>query len=123
VAVPSSGPTISLPLVGFAPFHASDAAQLVAPLLCHVSWLDSPAPTLPGEALSITVGGDDPLAAVTVTDRSVEPPGPVQVSANVVVPGRGPTDCCPDVAFDPLQPPDAAQSLAFEALQVRVLLP
>ena len=57
---------------------------------------------------------------MTVTERFVLPPGPVQVNANVVVAARAPVLVVPLVARAPLQPFDAVQVVALVVDQVSV---
>lgn len=61
-----------------------------------------------------------PVATVTVTERTVLPPAPLQVSVKVLVLVSGPRVSLPDVALLPDQAPDAAQELAFVAVQLSV---
>ena len=99
------------PLVASEPVKAPDAAQLVAFLDDHVKVELPPLATLPGLAVSETVGG------FTVTDTVVElwtvPPGPVQVSTNLVVALNGTVLCVPLVGSAPVQPLEALQEVVF----------
>ena len=65
-------------------------------------------------------GKGEPLpATVTLTERAVVPPLPVQLRVNVVVLVNAPVDTAlPLVALLPLQPPEAVQAVAFVVLQV-----
>ena len=56
----------------------------------------------------------------TVVDWEAEPPAPVQVNVNLVAAVRFPVLWVPLIASVPLQPPDAAQEVAFVEDQVRV---
>ena len=71
--------------------------------------------------MSCTTGGW--LERVTVADCVAEPPGPVQVSSYSVVLVSAPVDHAPLSGTAPLQPPDAAQLVAFAAIHVKVELP
>ncbi|HEX3847012.1 MAG TPA: hypothetical protein VHV81_06490 [Steroidobacteraceae bacterium] len=65
-----------------------------------------------GPTLNASVG--DAVLTVTVTDCLAVPPGPVQVSAYMVVCVRAGVDAVPPCAdFEPLQPPEAEQDAAF----------
>jgi len=66
-------------------------------------------------------GKGEPLAAtVTVADRAVVPPVPVQLRPKLVVAVSAPVLAVPPVPLLPLQPPDAVQSSALLVLQVSV---
>ena len=70
---------------------------------------------LAGVAVTTTTGlAGAPTA--TVVEAEFDPPAPVQVNVYVVV-AVGVTDSLPLIAGEPLQPPEAAQVLAFVALQ------
>ena len=59
------------------------------------------------------------LLTVTVTDREVEPPGPVQLRVKMVVAASAPVEApLLLVGFDPLQPALAVQALALVVLQI-----
>jgi hypothetical protein len=92
VAVASSGPSTSIPLVALGPRHVLpaaptfDAVQLVASDDDHVSVDSSPGWTLVGFALRVTVGGGAGVlvnAAVTVVEPvSITTQGPVPPHAD-----------------------------------------
>jgi len=60
---------------------------------------------------------------VTVVIATALPPAPEQVSEYVESCGIGPTLCEPDVAFVPLQAPDALQPVVFALDHVSVVEP
>ncbi|HUO66484.1 MAG TPA: hypothetical protein VMV37_03060, partial [Gammaproteobacteria bacterium] len=60
---------------------------------------------------------------VTVFESLAEPPGPVQVSVNVVVTVSALLVAVPLVAFEPDQPPDAVHDVAFVLVQVSCVVP
>jgi hypothetical protein len=113
-----------LPVVAFAPLQPPDAVQLVAFVEDHDSVEFDPAATVVGFALRSTVGAGVAWLTVTVALRLLVPPTPLsQVSVYVVVAASGPTVWLPDVAFAPLQPPEAVQDAASVLVHVSVLDP
>ena len=113
-----SAPVDCDPLVARAPDQPPDAAQLVALVEDHDKVALDPLEMLVGLALSERVGaGAD---TEIVTDWAALPPAPVQVSVNWVAAVRFPVLCEPLVASLPLQPPEAAQELAFVDAHVSV---
>jgi hypothetical protein len=66
-----------------APLQAPLAVQLVAWVELQFNIDVPPLATLVGFALSVTVGGGTVAATVTVTDRLVVPPAPVQLNVYV----------------------------------------
>lgn len=80
VLLVESGPTFCVPEGAFWPLQAPEAVHDVALVLDQVSVLVPPDCTLVGLAVRVTVGagGCAPLT-VTVTDRCVEPPVPLQL--------------------------------------------
>jgi hypothetical protein len=72
----------------------------------------------PRVLLSVPVAGVAPT--VTVVEAEAEPPAPVQLSTYVAV-ALGVTVPVPEVAFVPLQPPEAVQEVASVELQVSAL--
>lgn len=99
------------------PLQSPDAVQLVAFVDVHVSVDVPPDATLPGDAVSVTVGA---APIVTVAVFAVDPPAPSQVSVYAVVTVNALVTSLPLVAFVPLQPPDAVQLVAFVDVHVRV---
>ena len=79
-------------------------------------------------SVSATLRGDTvtPVALFTVmvTDCEADPPGPVQLRVKMVAAVIAP-EVVPGllVGFDPVQPPLPVQVVAFEVLQVRVVVP
>jgi hypothetical protein len=106
------------PLVPSVPDQAPDAAQPDAEVDDQVNVALPPLATLLGLALKDTVGG------VAVTETVVEfdevPPAPVQVSTNFVAALNATVAWLPLVGSEPVQPPDAAQDVAFVADQLSV---
>jgi hypothetical protein len=77
-----------------------------------------PFATLVGLAPKETLGGA--AETVTVVDCVAEPPAPVHVSVNFVVPVRAGVAVDPLIAWLPPQPPDAVQEVALEDDQLNV---
>src|SRR5690349_217525 len=123
VAALVSAAVASLPAVALLPLQLPDAVHDVAFVELQVSVLVPPLATLVGDADSVTVGAG--VAAVTETDAlfCVVPPAPVQLSVYEVVAVSAPVLCEPEVAIEPLQPPEAVHDVAFDELHVSVLLP
>jgi len=92
----------------------------VASVLDHVSVVVASALTTIGLAPIDTVG-TAAAPTVTVTERLVEPPPPVQVTVNVLVAVSEPVLVEPDVPTAPAH--DELHELAFELDQVSVELP
>jgi hypothetical protein len=113
------------PDVGFDPLQLPEAVQDVAFVADQFKVLLPPPATDVGDAVSDTVGsgvaGEDDTATVTLAWR--EPPGPAQFNTYVGLVVSAAVLSVPEVAFDPLQLPDAVQEVAFVELQVSVLLP
>ena len=60
------------------------------------------------------------MVTVTAVFAEALPPAPVQESVNVVVALNDPVLCEPEVAFEPDQPPEAVQLVAFVEDQLSV---
>ena len=73
-----SAPVPSEPFTGSLPLQPPDALQAVAFVEDQVSVAVPPFDTVVGAAVKMTVGAG--LATVTVADREVLPPAPLQVS-------------------------------------------
>jgi hypothetical protein len=106
------------PLVARVPDQPPDAVQLVAFVEDHDKVALDPLERLVGLALSEIVGTG--AETEIVIDWAALPPAPVQVSVNWVAAVRFEVLCEPLVASLPLQPPEAAQELAFVDDQVSV---
>jgi hypothetical protein len=74
-----SAAVVNVPDVAFVPVHAPEAVQLVAFVVDHVSFDVPPEATDVGDAENVSVGAVE-LVTVTVTERVIEPPDPVQAS-------------------------------------------
>ena len=92
-----------------------DARHEVASVALHITVVAPPTSMLAGVAVTTTTGLTGAPTA-TVVEAEFDPPAPVQVNVYVVV-VVGVTDSLPLIAGEPLQPPEAVQVLAFEALQ------
>jgi hypothetical protein len=101
------------------PVHAPLAVQLVALVDDQVSVVVLPLVTLPGFALSVTVGRAD---TVTVAACAATPPAPVQLSVNVLSVVSDPVEAVPDAALLPVHAPLAVQLVALVDDQVSVLV-
>lgn len=111
------------PEAGFDPLHAPLAVQEVALVEVQVS-IDVPfTATVVGLALNATVGatgGGGFALTVTVAERPVVPPAPVQDRLNVAF-ALMTGDCSlPEVALLPAHAPEAVQEAAFCELHVSV---
>ena len=103
-------PVDCVPDVAFVPLHPPLALHDVALLLDHESVDDAPDAMLVGEAFNVTVGTG---LTVTVADRLVAPPVPVQVNVNVELALSGPLACVPEVALLPDHAPLAVHAVAL----------
>lgn len=113
----------SLLAVGLFPAQLPDAIQPVALVDDQLSVLDSPLATELGVALNVTVGVTTGTTA-TVTDWTVLPPVPVQVSVKVPLAVIELRVSLPEVALLPLHAPLAVHAVALVVDQVNVeLLP
>jgi hypothetical protein len=119
-----NAPVLCEPDVATDPLQLPEALHEVALVELHVSVLLPPLLTDIGDAESETVGaGVDPPPTVTVTlSEAVRPLPLVHVSVNVLVALNAPVLCDPEVAFCPLQPPDAVHDAARDVVHVSVLL-
>ena len=115
-------PVLAEPETDFVPLQPPDAVHVVALVDDQVSVLLLPLLTEVGDADSVTVGAG--VDAVTETEALAwpVPPAPVQLSVNVVLALRPPVLADPEIAFVPLQPPDAVHDVALVDDQVNVLL-
>jgi hypothetical protein len=125
VGLVNNAPVPSVPDVAFDPLQLPDAVQEVAFVVDHVNVLPEPLPTDIGDADSETVGAaDEPPETVTVTLRAYVRPLPlVHVRVYVAEAFNAPVLWLPDVAFCPLQAPDAAHEAMRVVDHVNVLLP
>lgn len=110
-----SAPELALPDVGRLPLQPPLAVQPVALLEDHCNIELAPLSTLPGFALSDTVGAGGGGGALTVTAALwlTEPPAPPQVRVNVLLAVRAPVLALPTAGRLPLQPPLAWQPSAL----------
>lgn len=67
--------------------------------------------------VTVGVGADE---TETVTDRLAVPPGPLQLSVNVLSAVNAPLDWLPEVFLEPDQLPEALHELALLVVQFRV---
>jgi hypothetical protein len=118
-----SAAVCSLPAVAFVPDQPPDAVHDVAFDEVQVSVLVPPLLTDVGDADSVTVGAGVGVDTDTEAVRCVVPPAPVQLSVYDALAVSAPVLWEPEVAFDPLQQPEAVQDVAFEVDHVSVLLP
>jgi len=111
-----SGPVDCEPANAFAPPQPPEALQAVVFREDHVNTAACPFKTVLGRATMPTVG----TAGLTVTEALCValPPGPVQVTVNVVLAVSAPVDDAPVAACAPDQPPEATQLVAFWLVQV-----
>lgn len=111
-----SAPLDSLPDVAFMPDQAPDALQAVALVADQLRVAASPAATLVGAAVRLSVGAGRIL---TVAFFVTLPPAPVHVSEKLLAVVSAPLDWLPDVALVPDQAPEALQLVASVADQTR----
>jgi len=116
-----TAPVACEPLIARAPDQPPEAVQEVALVEVQVSVELPPLAMFVGLALSETLGGG--ADTETVTDCAAEPPRPLQVNVNLVLAVRAEVASEPLVARMPLQPPDAAQELAWVEDHVKVDAP
>jgi hypothetical protein len=110
-----------VPVSALAPLQPPDAVQPIAFVELHVNVDEPPLAIVVGFAVSVTVGAGGGVPAVTVTDRLVSPPAPVQVSVKIEVADRAPVDSLPPaVPLGPLQASEAVQLVALAVLHVSV---
>lgn len=98
------------------PFHPPAAVQVVALVEFHDNTAVAPDATTDGVADSTAVG----TTLTTTFAAPPVPPGPEQIKVKVVLAVSAPVTSLPLVDFAPLQPPEAAQDVAFVELQVNV---
>ena len=114
-------PVVSEPAALREPLQAPEDWQEVTLVLVHERVDLPPDGTVVGLAVNFTVGAA--RATVTVADCFADPPLPVQVISYSDVLVIAPVEAVPFVGWEPCQPPDAVQLVAFVLLQVRVELP
>ena len=107
-----SAPVDCEPLVAFVPDQPPDATHELASVEDQLRVEDSPASTLAGLTVRVTVGGGVGTT-VTVAEALALPPEPVQVRVKVVEVAKAPVDVEPLVMRLPLHPPDAVHEVAF----------
>jgi hypothetical protein len=121
VAFAVKGPITSTPAGPLDPDHAPPALHETAFVDDQVRLTDSlSVVTSEGLAKKETVGVGGGVTASTVTHRSTRPPGPSQLSVNVLVEGRGPTCSLPVFGLLPDQAPPAVHELVLIDDHVRV---
>lgn len=110
-----------MPLTGRAPAQSPVAVQPAALLDDHVICEVPPWVTAAGLVLRLSVGVGG--LTFTVTVRSADPPGPVHVSAKLVVADSALLVAVPETGRLPVQPPDDVQAEAPVVDQVSVVVP
>jgi hypothetical protein len=106
---------VSLPETALVPVQPSEAVQAVAFVDDHVSVVVPLTLTVAGLALNVTTGagGGGALLMLTVTERLVVPPAPVQPSVNVLAALNAAVCSVPEAALFPAQAPEAVQPVAL----------
>jgi hypothetical protein len=121
-----------LPDVALVPLQPPEAVQEVAFVEDHVIVERAPLATVVGFAEIVTVGaagggggggGGVEDVTVTVAERAVLPPDPVQVRVYIDVAVKGPTVWLPVVALFPDQAPVPAHEVALADVQLRTDVP
>lgn len=112
-------PVDQVPLVSTLPLQPPDAVQVVAFCVVHLSVVLSPLTKVVEPALIEIVGA----CWITTTWASPEadPPGPLHVSAKVVLAMTLSITRVPVSACEPLHPPEASQLCAFVAFHCKVV--
>ncbi len=111
------------------PLQPPEAVQEVAFVEDHVIVERAPLATVVGFAEIVTVGaaggggGGVEDVTVTVAERAVLPPDPVQVRVYIDVAVKGPTVWLPVVALFPDQAPVPAHEVAYTDVQLRTDVP
>jgi hypothetical protein len=114
------GDTDCVPDTAFVPVHPFDAVHEVALVELQVRVALWPEVILVELVVRVAVGATGAELTLIVTLCSeVVPPAPVHVSEYVVL-VVGDTDCVPDVALVPVQPPLAVHDVALVDDQVNV---
>lgn len=111
---------VALPLVPLEPDQPSDALHELALVLVQESCVVAPLATLAGLTVRLTVGG--PTTATDSASLPV-PPGPVQVSVNVVFVESALLVALPLGPCPPAHPPDAVHEVAFVLVQESCVVP
>ena len=109
-----NAPTASDPEVAFAPDQLPDAVHVVALVEDQVSVTEEPETTEEALGVNVTVGAVPAGVVLTATEAVwlTEPPAPEQLNVYDAVALNGPTVSEPEVAFVPVQPPDAVHEVA-----------
>jgi len=115
-----NGPTASDPEAPFVPLQLPDAVHEVASVEDQVSVTDEPVTTDVALEVNVTVGVAAGDVTETETVRLAEPPAPEQLNVYAAAALNGPTVCDPEVAFVPVQVPDAVHDVASVEDQVSV---
>lgn len=124
LALAARGALVSLPVVARAPFQLPEAAHAVALLLVQEIVVVLPGLTEVGLAASVRVGAAGPVGVTdTTTVLAAAPPAPEHVSVKLVLEASEAMDSEPLAGRDPLQPPEAAQAVALDEVQVSVVAP
>jgi hypothetical protein len=116
-----NAPVLVDPDVATVPLQPPDAVQAAASVEDQFSVDALPLVTLVGEAASVTVGAGGWVTSTVVAPLPV-PPLPVQLSVKLVDADSLAVVSEPEVAREPLQPPDAMQEVALLACQFSVVL-
>lgn len=111
------------PLLGRAPAQAPEAEHALAFVDVQLRVAASPAATVPGVAVSVTVGAAGVLTIIFTEAGWLVPPLPEHTNANVVSVLSGPVLWLPLGASVPVHPPEATQDVASTDDQVRVAAP
>ncbi len=123
VALALNAPVLAVPDTAFVPLQPPEVVQEVALVDDHVNVLALPLVRVVGDADNVTVGAGVGVVPSTTTGAlaSAVPPAPVQRSVKVALAVIPPVLSCPEIALDPLQPPDAVHELALVDVHVNVL--
>jgi len=92
--------------------------QLVTFVPVHAKVDALPLATVIGFAVNVSVGGG--VVTVTVTEREIGPPGPVQSRLNVLSTVSATVDCVPLTAWAPDHAPEAVQLVTFVPIHARL---
>ena len=112
------GPTLCEPDAVFDPVQPPEALHELTFSPAHVSVELVLRATLRGLADNVTEGLPPDVTDTATVLAAVVPPAPAHDSVKLEFADKAPVLCVPEVPFDPVHAPDAAQLVAFVVDQV-----